>query len=48
MYNDMYASFFASEEIKGMKILLTNGANLTFLPTINSDLWIPAESALMK
>jgi hypothetical protein len=47
-YHDLYQSFFSYKEIKNVSIVLTDGTNLTFLPTITTDSWMPMENALFK
>lgn len=39
-YNDIYKSFFSYEQVAGVRIVITNGENLTFLPTMSSGLWM--------
>ena len=47
-YHDLYKSFFSFDEVKIVSVVLTNGYNVTFLPTIKTDSWMPVENAIMK
>ena len=47
-YNDLYNTLFSYNEIEAISIILTDGTNITFLPTISSDYWFTIEDAIMK
>ncbi|MCC8035026.1 MAG: hypothetical protein LIO77_03715 [Rikenellaceae bacterium] len=47
-YNDMYKALFAYEKVNSVSIVLVDGTNLTFLPTLGSDSWKPIENAILK
>lgn len=47
-YNDKYRTLFSYDEIEAISIVLTDGYNVTFLPTISSDYWFTVENAIMK
>ena len=47
-YHDLYQSFFSFDEVEMISVVLTDGYNVTFLPTIETDYWMQIEGAIMK
>lgn len=49
LYNEMYKTYFSYDEISSITLMLTDGTNVTFLPTLaGDDFWHPIEGAVMK
>lgn len=49
LYNEMYKTYFSYDEISVITLMLTDGTNITFLPTLaGDDFWHVIEGAVMK